>query len=67
MKISAALVESVGEPFKIEEIDLDEPRSDEIIVREKEGHPIFLYLHRIEPNVTYIPLSMSRGKLTGAT
>ena len=33
MKITAALVKSMGEPFEIEEIDLDDPRSDEIIVR----------------------------------
>jgi len=33
MKITAALVKSIGEPFEIEEIDLDDPRSDEIIVR----------------------------------
>ena len=33
MKITAALVKSMGEPFEIEEIDLDDPRSDEILVR----------------------------------
>ena len=33
MKISAALVKSIGEPFEIEEIDLDDPRPDEIIVQ----------------------------------
>ena len=33
MKISAALEKSIGEPFEIEEIDLDDPRPDEIIVQ----------------------------------
>ncbi len=33
MKITAALVPAMGEPFEIEEIDLDDPRPDEIIVR----------------------------------
>ena len=33
MKVEAALIKAMGEPFEIEEIDLDDPRSDEIIVR----------------------------------
>jgi aryl-alcohol dehydrogenase len=33
MKIKAALIKAMGEPFEIEEVDLDDPRPDEIIVR----------------------------------
>ena len=33
MKIKAAVIKAMGEPFEIEEIDLDDPRPDEIIVR----------------------------------
>lgn len=33
MKIKAALVPTVGQPFQLEEVDLDEPRSNEILVR----------------------------------
>ena len=33
MKIKAALIKAMGGPFEIEEVDLDDPRPDEIIVR----------------------------------
>jgi aryl-alcohol dehydrogenase len=33
MKIKAAVVREKGGPFKIEEIDLDEPRDDEVLIR----------------------------------
>ncbi len=33
MKIKAAVARETGKPFKIEEIELDEPRDDEVIVR----------------------------------
>ena len=33
MKIKAAIVREKGHPFVIEEIDLDEPRADEVLVR----------------------------------
>ena len=33
MKAKAALIRAMGEPFEIEEVDLDDPRPDEIIVR----------------------------------
>ena len=33
MKIKAAVVPATGEPFQVEEVDLEEPRSDEILVR----------------------------------
>ena len=35
MKTRAAVVEGPGEPFRIAELDLDEPRADEILVRIK--------------------------------
>ncbi len=33
MKIKAAVVREEGQPFVIDEIDLDEPRPNEVIVR----------------------------------
>ena len=33
MKIKAAVVREKSGPFKIEEIELDEPRDDEVLVR----------------------------------
>ena len=33
MKIRAAVVRQPGQPFVIEEIDLDEPRTHEVVVR----------------------------------
>jgi aryl-alcohol dehydrogenase len=33
MRITAAVVRQLGQPFVIEEIDLDEPRTHEVIVR----------------------------------
>ena len=33
MKIIAAVVPATGKPFQVEEVDLEEPRSDEILVR----------------------------------
>ena len=33
MKIKAAVVREQSGPFKIEEIELDEPRDDEVLVR----------------------------------
>jgi aryl-alcohol dehydrogenase len=33
MRITAAVVRQPGQPFVIEEIDLDEPRTHEVIVR----------------------------------
>jgi aryl-alcohol dehydrogenase len=33
MRIKAAVVESAGRPFVIDEIDLDEPRANEVVVR----------------------------------
>ena len=33
MKILAATMPATGQPFQIEEVDLEEPRSDEILVR----------------------------------
>ncbi len=33
MKTRAALFHAVGEPFEIAEIDLEEPRADEVVVR----------------------------------
>ena len=33
MKIKAAVVREKGGPFVMEEIDLDEPRADEVLVR----------------------------------
>lgn len=33
MHISAALVESVGGPFTIREVDLESPRADEVLVK----------------------------------
>lgn len=33
IKIKAAVAEAKGEPFQIQELDLDEPRADEVLVR----------------------------------
>ena len=33
MRITAAVVKAAGQPFVIEEIDLDEPRANEVVVR----------------------------------
>jgi aryl-alcohol dehydrogenase len=33
IKIKAAVVEEKAEPFKIEELELDEPRADEVLVK----------------------------------
>jgi aryl-alcohol dehydrogenase len=33
MKIKAAVIREKSGPFKIEEIELDEPRNDEVVVR----------------------------------
>lgn len=33
MRIKAAILRAAGQPFVIDEIDLDEPRADEVVVR----------------------------------